>query len=106
MVELNSEVFSRAGPLLTAGDNDRTVRLWRVATGEVRTLEGHKIWIKSVAFSPDGTLLATGARDKTVRLWGLTDGRTARKSKSPTHRDYGVSFNQTWKLIGVELNYI
>ena len=48
-------------PSLPAGD-DRTVKLWDVATHtNIATLEGHTGGVSSVAFSPDGTTLASGS---------------------------------------------
>lgn len=54
-------VFSPDGVTLASSSLDTTVRLWRVATGEVlTTLQGHPDQVNTVAFSPDGTLLASG----------------------------------------------
>ncbi|KAG1858881.1 quinon protein alcohol dehydrogenase-like superfamily, partial [Suillus subluteus] len=40
----------------------------------VKTFEGHKHDITSIATSPDGMRIATGSLDKTIRMWRLEDG--------------------------------
>ncbi|PWS38292.1 hypothetical protein DFH01_03090 [Falsiroseomonas bella] len=63
-----SLALSPNGSQLASAAWDGTARLWTLATGEARVLEGHRGNVNAVAFRPDGTL-ATAGFDGTVRLW-------------------------------------
>jgi WD40 repeat protein len=73
--EVQSVAFSPDGrTVLTTGWDEKTARLWEVATGrEIATLRHEKaVW--SAAFSPDGHTVVTGSLDNTARLWEVSTG--------------------------------
>ena len=70
---VSSLVFSSDGSTLISGSQDDTIRLWDVATGELKqTLEGHRDDLASVALSPDGATLASGDLNAIIHLWDTT----------------------------------
>ncbi|QDV38998.1 WD40 repeat domain-containing serine/threonine protein kinase [Tautonia plasticadhaerens] len=62
--------FHPDGTRLATACDDRTVKLWDLATWQdVLTLRGHKAGVLSVAFDPEGRRLASGSIDHTVLVW-------------------------------------
>ena len=54
---------------------DNTVRLWPLAGGSPRVLEGHTQNVNGVAFTPDGKAVVSAAYDLTLRIWPLDGAR-------------------------------
>jgi cytochrome c len=61
------------GKLLASASWDHTVRLWPLAGGEPRVLEGHGQSVNDVAFTPGGALVSAGY-DATLRIWPISNG--------------------------------
>jgi WD40 repeat protein len=75
------------------------IELWRLPDGTMKTLEGHKDTLTSIAISPDGKLLASGSADKTIRLWRLPDGHPLATLKAYDHAVGVVAIDPGGKLL-------
>lgn len=57
------------GRTLAGAAGDPTIRLWDIATGKERRLEGHRGTVTSLAWSADGKTLVSGSNDGTALVW-------------------------------------
>jgi WD40 repeat protein/tRNA A-37 threonylcarbamoyl transferase component Bud32 len=84
--DVNSVAFDSDGQKLASGSDDKTIKIWDLATQkEIQTLKGHSEWVWDVVFSPDGQTLASASADQTVRLWDMATVREIRTLKG--HKD-------------------
>jgi WD40 repeat protein/serine/threonine protein kinase len=76
---VNAAALSADGVRALSGSEDRTMRLWEVASGHcLRTFAGHSNTVLSVSLSADGRLALSGCADRSVRLWDVETGRCLR----------------------------
>ncbi len=86
--------FSANGRFVATGSDDKTARVWDVATGKLKViLSGHTGDVNCVAFSPDGKTLATASDDGTVRLWNVETGTFREVIWKLAGATIGVAFN-------------
>ncbi len=98
--DVNSVAFSSDGTTLGSASDDKTIKLWNLASGqEIRTLKGHSNWIWTVAFSLDSNTLASGSADKTIKLWNLETGKLIRTLEGHSDGITSVAFSRDSKTL-------
>jgi hypothetical protein len=91
--------------MLASAADDRTVRLWNLATEEeVASLKGHTDSIWTLAFAPDGKTVATCSRDGTVKLWNLTVKTETATLKGHLGQVTAVAFAPDGNLLATAAN--
>ncbi|MCL1471868.1 trypsin-like peptidase domain-containing protein [Argonema antarcticum] len=78
-IETSSKVYAVAittdGQTLATAHPDKTIKLWNVSTGELKTtLTGLSATLSALTISPDGQILAGGSSDSSIKLWNLRTG--------------------------------
>lgn len=104
-----SVAFSPRGDHLVSGSLDKTIRMWKLnnpggsmgaastGSGEcIRTFEGHKDFVLSVALTPDGAWVLSGSKDRGVQFWDPETGYAQLMLQG--HKNSGMLLNISSKL--------
>jgi WD40 repeat protein/serine/threonine protein kinase len=90
---VNSVAYSHDGSLLATAGEDRSVKIWAVDTGVLRTtIHAHDRRVNWVEFSPTDHLLASAGDDATAKIWDLATGKLRITIRKPGERVVGVLF--------------
>jgi WD40 repeat protein/serine/threonine protein kinase len=97
---VNRLAFAGDGSFVVTAGEDKTARVWDVASGaERQCLSGHEGAVISVAVSPDGRLVATASDDGPVRLFDAASGEVRRTLPSTGGRFRSVAFDPDGKQL-------
>jgi len=76
--KITALAISPDNTLIASGSDDNSIRIWKIATGEiVTTLTKHKSSITQLSFTSDSLTLVSASQDKTVKIWPLKNIRKA-----------------------------
>src|SRR5262249_39019294 len=93
------EITADGGTVIT-GNDDKTVRLWDVASRRERlVLPGHRHFVWRTAVSPDGRTLASGSWDKTVKLWDVATGELKATLEGHQYELSSVAFSPHGRIL-------
>jgi WD40 repeat protein len=97
---VHSLTISPDGKYVLTGDDDKTVRLWDAATGDLlRTFTQQVARGRSVAFSPDGKFALAGLDNNLAYLWDVGTGQQLRQFYGHSGRVDSVAFSPDGKYI-------
>jgi eukaryotic-like serine/threonine-protein kinase len=89
-----------AGGLVATGAADGDVRLFDLATGDVRAVfPGHTQAITAITWSADGLRLASGSQDCTVRVWSVASAAAEPFVSRHAQAVTGVAFSADGLLV-------
>jgi hypothetical protein len=85
--------------VVSAGWQDRSVRLWETATGRERAAFRSAAGIKYVALAPDCRTVACGGDDKIIHLWDVATGKERGRLEGQAGMVLSLSFSSDGKLL-------
>ena len=98
--EIPTVVFSERGDRLAAAGEDRVVRVWTLAEGDVPVVLGRApAAIRALAFEPGASRLASVDRSGAVRMWSLRPGVPPRALPGSHRTLQAVAFTPNGKRL-------
>jgi len=93
-------VFSHDGKSIAVTNSDKNILILDVQNGKLlRTLKGHKDWVRSIRFSYDNMEIITASDDNTAKIWNSQTGKLIFSLKGHTNRVLLGEFSPDGKTI-------
>ncbi|MCJ1468453.1 general transcription repressor [Pseudocyphellaria aurata] len=102
-----SVAFAPSGRSLVSGSLDKSIKMWELGDNRpmiagpaprsakcLRTFEGHKDFVLSVALTPDGEWVLSGSKDRGVQFWDPRTGDTQLMLQG--HKNSGVKVTERY----------
>ncbi|MEB3283066.1 MAG: hypothetical protein VKK42_29510 [Lyngbya sp.] len=95
--------MSNDSKTIVSGGADYNIKVWNLETGElIRTLTGHRYWVRSVSISNDSKTIVSGSDDydyNNIKVWNLETGELIRTLTGHPYNVYSVSISNDSKTI-------
>ena len=96
-------VFANDNSRIFSGSQDKTVKIWRLASADPVKATAHPQYVDCVAFSPDGKFYASGGHDGHVRIYDSEKHTQVRDINAHQTKNetmiYGIAFHPNGQLI-------
>jgi WD40 repeat protein len=91
--------FDPRGEILASGWADDSIRLWKIASGDLVTTLTTSV--SAVCFHPNGRTLASCGHDGLVKLWDVVDAKVFQTMTFGEHHNYlkSVCFNPNGEIV-------
>jgi WD40 repeat protein len=98
--------FSPDKTTLATGSVDGAIKLWDIATGQLKkTLRGHRSWVNSVAYRSGGEQLLSGSSDGTIMIWSTATGRPLRTIDATKAEVRSIAVSVDGRYLAAGLRY-
>ncbi len=93
--EVSALAFSPDSLVLASGSEDRTIRIWDPAVGQLRTIyTGHRGKVHSVSFIGSGTILFSASKDRTICEWDMMTSELRKTMEGHTNTVWDVAVSK------------
>lgn|GEM_PF-2426340 len=99
---IRAVTFSPDGASVATGSDDHLVRVWDLASGQVKLeLRGHAETVDGLAFAPDGQVLGSVSLDGRGILWDLRSGQIREQFQSEAGPLWSIAFAPDGRSLAV-----